>query len=171
MEAAKTTAETPEGDEGLDPDAISDFMNECARRFEAEQNVSDLFGVDAHFVDDVVAKAYQLYKSGQYDQARVLLEGACALEPERSYARLLRGDVCLRLGELKEARRQFEKAYELDESDMMIVSKLGEVCLQTDQEERAVDLLERVLEEAEPSAPHTKRARALLETVDAPEAD
>lgn len=167
MEAQEEVEETNvarDDQELVVDDQLKEAMGELAGRVQDNAKVTDLFGVDDSFVDNVINKAYSLYKAGQFEQAQVLLDGACSLDPTRSYARLLCGDVYMRTGKLQKAREQFEKAFELDQEDLMVRAKLGEVLLRTGERERAAQLLQHVADEAEQEAPHAKRAQALLDS-------
>jgi choline-sulfatase len=90
--------------------------------------------------------------SGEYDEARALLEEAAKAEPDNTRVLALLGPVYGRAGELALAAKTLEKAISLGETSPEIRRNLAIVFLQQGSSERAIGELDKASED-DPSDP------------------
>ena len=76
---------------------------------------------NASFLDTY---AWILYKLGEYEQAKVEIEKAIAIQANNPVLLDHYGDILYRLGFLTDAKSEWKKAYELDTENTDIKKKL-----------------------------------------------
>lgn len=137
-------------------------FGEFVDRALAGESISDLFGVDDAYYDQVLMTGYRLYKQGNYDKAEVLLRGARTLEPKEWYPHVLLGDIVLRRGNAASALKCFERALECGPPTPAFVEmKIAEAAIRLGDIAKARRKLELLQETSE-----AKRAQALLQALD-----
>ena len=108
------------------------------------------------------AVARQYADHGRVDEARRLLEGLQALEPENSYLHTALGCVLLRLSAEAEALEEFEHALRLDPRDAAAHTYAGEIRLRRGEEATGLRHLDAaVAVDPEGRNPYSNRARTL----------
>lgn len=139
------------------------LIGEFARRVLDGEKTADLFGVDDHFISEVIDKAYKFYSSKSYEQAEVLLRGATALDETQAYPHLLLGEVLLQQSKFVGAVEELERARDIDGDSAETLAKLGEAQMRAGQRQTGRANLKAAMAELDEQSPHYKRAAALLE--------
>jgi predicted Zn-dependent protease len=88
-------------------------------------------------VTTLAASAQHAAQAGRLDEARLLLEGLIALEPQAAFLHTTLGCVLMRMGREDDALRFFEEAIALDERDIAAHTHAGELRLERKEAERA----------------------------------
>ena len=117
-------------------------------------------------------EGFQLYESGEYQDARLIFEELCERDPTEAYYRTALGAICLAEDELDFALEHFNQALELNPKDTAALVNRGEVFLRLGSiMEAAQDFARAVDLDPENKDPLTMRARLLaaaaIETIEA----
>jgi Flp pilus assembly protein TadD len=117
-------------------------------------------------------EGFQLYESGEYEDARLIFEELCERDPNEAYYRTALGAIFLAEDELDPALENFNQALELNPKDSAALVNRGEVFLRLGSiMEAAQDFARAVDLDPENKDPLTMRARLLaaaaIETVEA----
>jgi Flp pilus assembly protein TadD len=117
-------------------------------------------------------EGFQLYESGDYEEARFIFEELCERDPSEAYYRTALGAIFLAEDELDPALENFNQALTLNPKDSAALVNRGEVHLRLGNiMEAAQDFARAVDLDPENKDPLTMRARLLaaaaIETVEA----
>jgi tetratricopeptide (TPR) repeat protein len=93
----------------------------------------------------LAAVARQSAEQGRLDDARVLLEGLIAIEPQIAFLRTSLGCVYLKMDRADEALAEFDAALALDEADVAAHAYAGELRLERDDNGMALAHLEAAI--------------------------
>jgi predicted Zn-dependent protease len=99
---------------------------------------------------------------GRVEDARTILEGLIDLAPNHALLRTILGCLYMRTDRSGEALAAFEAALEQDPRDIVALTCAGELCLESGQKDRGMDLLDAAIAlDADGRDPHANRARTL----------
>lgn len=113
-------------------------------------------------VATLAASAQQSAQAGRLDEARMLLEGLIALEPQVAFLHTTLGCVLVRMGREEEALKAFDEALRLDATDVAAHTHAGELRLERAESERALKHFdEAIAQDPEGRNAFANRARTL----------
>ncbi len=105
---------------------------------------------------------FQMYEQGKYEEARVLFDGLCMLDPKESYYPTALGAVYLATDELDYAESCFNRAIKLNPNEIASYVNRGEVYLRKGKVLEAAQDFKRAVDlDPEGKDPLTQRARVL----------
>ena len=117
----------------------------------------------------LAASARQSAEAGQLDEARMLLLGLIALEPQKAFLHTSLGCVLVKMDREAEALEAFEAALGLDAHDVAANTHAGELRLERAEGARALEHFDRAIaEDPEGKSAFANRARTLRVRASAP---
>ncbi len=137
-----------------------------------EITLAELSAVSAAEMLEMAVIGYSMYEQGRYDDARVIFDALCALDPREAYYRTALGAVYLARENLEKAEALFNEAIRLNPKEIAAFVNRGEVYLRQGKIlEAARDFKRAVDLDPENRDPLTRRARLLaaaaLQTLEA----
>lgn len=137
-----------------------------------EITLAELSAVSGAEMLEMAVIGYSMYEQGRYDDARVIFDALCALDPREAYYRTALGAVYLARENLEKAEALFDEAIRLNSKEIAAFVNRGEVYLRQGKIlEAARDFKKAVDLDPENRDPLTRRARLLaaaaLQTLEA----
>lgn len=137
-----------------------------------EITLAELSAVSGAEMLEMAVIGYSMYEQGRYDDARVIFDALCALDPREAYYRTALGAVYLARENLEKAEALFNEAIRLSPKEIAAYVNRGEVYLRQGKIlEAARDFKRAVDLDPENRDPLTRRARLLaaaaLQTLEA----
>jgi len=137
-----------------------------------EITLAELSAVSGAEMLEMAVIGYSMYEQGRYDDARVIFDALCALDPREAYYRTALGAVYLARENLEKAEALFNEAIRLNPKEIAAFVNRGEVYLRQGKIlEAARDFKRAVDLDPENRDPLTRRARLLaaaaLQTLEA----
>lgn len=137
-----------------------------------EITLAELSAVSGAEMLEMAVIGYSMYEQGRYDDARVIFDALCALDPREAYYRTALGAVYLARENLEKAEALFDEAIRLNPREIAAFVNRGEVYLRQGKIlEAARDFKKAVDLDPENRDPLTRRARLLaaaaLQTLEA----
>jgi len=137
-----------------------------------EITLAELSAVSGAEMLEMAVIGYSMYEQGRYDDARVIFDALCALDPREAYYRTALGAVYLARENLEKAEALFQEAIRLNPKEIAAFVNRGEVYLRQGKIlEAARDFKRAVDLDPENRDPLTRRARLLaaaaLQTLEA----
>jgi len=137
-----------------------------------EMTLAELSAVSGPEMLEMAVIGFSMYEQGRYDDARVIFDALCALDPREPYYRTALGAVYLAQENLDQAEQLFNEAIRLNDREIASYVNRGEVYLRQGKIlEAAQDFKKAVDLDPENKDPLTRRARLLaaaaLQTLEA----
>jgi len=137
-----------------------------------EITLAELSAVSGPEMLEMAVIGFSMYEQGRYDDARVIFDALCALDPREPYYRTALGAVYLAQENLEQAEQLFNEAIRLNDREIASYVNRGEVYLRQGKIlEAAQDFKKAVDLDPENKDPLTRRARLLaaaaLQTLEA----
>jgi len=108
--------------------------------------------------------AYTQLNQGRWNDARVLIEGLLAIDPDNAYLHLLLASTFSHQGQLDDAIVEYSRVIELAPADLSALMNRGEIYLKQGKlVEAAADLKSVIVKDAGQKDPVALRAAFLLE--------
>ncbi|HSP77907.1 MAG TPA: tetratricopeptide repeat protein [Myxococcaceae bacterium] len=148
--------------EAVEP-SPAEALGERVRAFlRGELMLADLCELTREELYILAEQGRRLYQEGLLDEARRVFGALTVLEPGEGYFLSCLGLVHQQQGELDGARRAYDQAIELDETDVPSRCNRAEVLLQLGHLEAASEDLKRIAElDPEGNLEHSQRARGM----------
>jgi len=125
--------------------------------------VSDEHDVkEAPNLSQLAALGHELFSLGRIEEARAIYEGLVASSPMDGFCHTMLGTICLAQDEHDRALQLFDRAVEIDPTDLAALVYRGELKLNRKKTRQAIEDLEAALRVAPEDDPFTERARRLL---------
>ncbi len=141
---------------------LIEVATEMSQKLEAGEGIGTLLGYTEDDYALYEKNMYRLYKTGRYEDSRMIAQGLFQLDPSRAYPHFVVGDIELKESNLDGALEHFEKTLELAPASSMARVKIAEVALRLDDKPRARTLLQEVVDNPKASQSQSRRARAML---------
>ena len=128
--------------------------------------LGELEGIPKDAQYDMAKLGFGFLGEGKLDKARSVFEGLLALDPYDAYFQTAVGSIAHQEGKLEEAEARYSRALEINPFSAVARAHRGEIRLANGQLTEAIDDFVRAIQEdPEANEPATRRARALLMTV------
>ena len=142
------------------------------RWMKGEITLAELSAVSGPEMLEMAVIGFSMYEQGRYDDARVIFDALCALDPREGYYRTALGAVYLAQENLEQAEQLFNEAIRLNDREIASYVNRGEVYLRQGKIlEAAQDFKKAVDLDPNGTDPLTRRARLLaaaaLQTLEA----
>ncbi len=139
---------------------------------QGEITLAELSAVSGPEMLEMAVIGFSMYEQGRYDDARVIFDALCALDPREGYYRTALGAVYLAQENLEQAEQLFNEAIRLNDREIASYVNRGEVYLRQGKIlEAAQDFKKAVDLDPNGTDPLTRRARLLaaaaLQTLEA----
>lgn len=137
-----------------------------------EMTLAELSAVSGPEMLEMAVIGFSMYEQGRYDDARVIFDALCALDPREGYYRTALGAVYLAQENLDQAEQLFNEAIKLNDREIASYVNRGEVYLRKGKILEAAQDFKRAVDlDPENKDPLTRRARLLaaaaLQTLEA----
>ncbi|MGQ0506412.1 MAG: tetratricopeptide repeat protein [Myxococcaceae bacterium] len=156
---------TPNWEETLyAPERVSKWMR-------GEMTLQELNAVSGPEMMEMAVTGFSMYEQGRYEDAKVIFQGLCQLDPNEGYYRTALGAVHLAQEDLEMAEKLFNFALQLNPKEIASYVNRGEVYLRQGKILEAAQDFKRAVElDPENQDPLSQRARVLasaaLETLE-----
>ncbi len=94
--------------------------------------------------DLVILKSRYMSTNGKLDEAKSMLDGLIAKEPNDLYAHSYRGNLHFRLGNFQAAYEDYKKAIEIKDDFIDVLFSIGKCCISLGKYEEAIEHLEKL---------------------------
>ena len=127
-----------------------------------ERTWAEVEGITFEEAQGIARVGCELAGAGRLEEARVVFEGLCTLNPRDGAVRAALGTVYQKLGRVPEARAEYDAALQLSPDNPVALANRGELRLRAGDRDGLVDLARAI--EADPGGETaaSRRARALL---------
>jgi tetratricopeptide (TPR) repeat protein len=129
---------------------------------QGEITLQELNAISAPEMLEIAVIGFAMYEQGRYDEAKVVFQGLCSLDPNEGYYQTALGAVYLAQEQLDSAEVCFNRAIELNGQEISSYVNRGEVYLRQGKVVEAAHDFKRAVDlDPENKNPLSQRARLL----------
>ena len=150
-------------DQGHRQERLDAGAAEQIRRWaRGERTWAEVEGITFEEAQGIARVGCELAGAGRLEEARVVFEGLCTLNPRDGAVRAALGTVYQKLGRIPDARAEYDAALQLSPDNPVALANRGELRLRAGDRDGLLDLARATESDPEGETAASRRARALL---------